>query len=56
MSTEIIYTIILILASLTSALLMHVFDKNNDILGYKDSPLDCGKDAFLYLFRNRVML
>lgn len=30
MSTEIIYTIILILASLTSALLMHVFDKNND--------------------------
>ena len=30
MSTEIIYTIILILASLTSAILMHFFDRNKD--------------------------
>lgn len=33
-----------------------LFDKENNILGYKDSPLDCGKDAFLYLWRNRVIL
>lgn len=33
-----------------------LFDKQNNILGYKDSPLDCGKDAFLYLWRNRVIL
>jgi len=30
MSTEIIYTIILILASLSSALIMHFVDKNKD--------------------------
>ena len=30
MSTEIIYTIILIVASLTSAILMHIFDRNRD--------------------------
>ena len=33
-----------------------LFDKENNQLGYKDSPLDCGKDKFLYLFRNRVIL
>lgn len=32
-----------------------LFDKEN-ILDYKSSPLDHGKDAFLYLFRNRVVL
>ena len=33
-----------------------LFDKENNQLGYKDSPLDCGKEKFLYLFRNRVIL
>lgn len=32
-----------------------LFDKEN-ILGYKSSPLDEGKDKFLYLFRNRIVL
>lgn len=31
-----------------------LFDKW-DLLGYKDSPLDCGKEAFLYLWRNRII-
>ena len=26
-----------------------LFDSKNDTLGYKSSPLDCGKDAFLHL-------
>lgn len=30
-----------------------LFDKYN-LLGYKNSPLDCGKDIFLYLWRNRI--
>lgn len=33
-----------------------LFDKECNQLGYKDSPLDCGKEKFLYLFRNRVVL
>lgn len=33
-----------------------LFDSKNDTLGYKSSPLDCGKDAFLHLWRNRVVL
>lgn len=33
-----------------------LFDKECNQLGYKDSPLDCGKDKFLYLFRNRIVL
>ena len=33
-----------------------LFDKENNTLGYKDSPLDCGKDAFLYLWRNRIVI
>lgn len=32
-----------------------MFDKE-DILGYKDSPIDCGKEKFETLFRNRVMI
>ena len=32
-----------------------VFDREN-ILGYKASPLDQGKDVFMYLFKNRIML
>ena len=31
-----------------------LFDKWS-LLGYKNSPLDCGKEAFLYLWRNRIM-
>lgn len=33
-----------------------LFDTECDTLGYKSSPLDEGKDKFLYLFRNRVIL
>lgn len=33
-----------------------LFDKENNTLGYKDSPLDCGKEAFLYLWRNRIVI
>ena len=33
-----------------------LFDSQCNVLGYKDSPLDCGKDKFLYLFRNRIVL
>ena len=32
-----------------------LFDKG-DLLGYKDSPIDRGKDTFLKLFENRVMI
>lgn len=33
-----------------------LFDKECNVLGYKSSPLDEGKDKFLYLFRNRIIL
>lgn len=33
-----------------------LFDTECDTLGYKSSPLDEGKEKFLYLFRNRVIL
>lgn len=32
-----------------------LFDKYN-LLNYKSSPTDCGKDAFFYLWRNRVYI
>lgn len=32
-----------------------IFDKNM-ITGYKDSPIDCGKDTFLQLFKERISL
>ena len=32
-----------------------IFDKDM-ILGYKDSPIDCGKDNFLKLFKERIIL
>ena len=32
-----------------------MFDKG-DLLGYKDSPIDRGKDVFLKLFEERVTL
>lgn len=32
-----------------------IFDKNM-ITGYKDSPIDCGKDVFLKLFKERIIL
>ena len=31
----------------------YMFDKNN-LLGYKDSPIDCGKDIFIKLFNERI--
>lgn len=33
----------------------YLFDKEN-LLGYKDSPIDCGKEKFLTLFKNRVFI
>ena len=33
-----------------------IFDKKGDMLGYKDSPIDCGKETFMQLFRERVRL
>ena len=33
-----------------------MFDKNGDLLGYKDSPIDKGRDTFLKLFKERVRL
>ena len=32
-----------------------IFDKNM-ITGYKDSPIDCGADKFLQLFKERIVL
>lgn len=32
-----------------------IFDKKM-ITGYKDSPIDCGKDIFLHLFKERIVL
>ena len=32
-----------------------IFDKKM-ITGYKDSPIDCGKDIFLQLFKERIIL
>ena len=36
-------------------LITFMWDKWN-LLGYKDSPIDCGMDNFLYLFKNRIIL
>ena len=33
-----------------------MFDKHGDLLGYKDSPIDCGKETFIKLFKERVRL
>lgn len=33
-----------------------LFDSQCNVLGYHSSPLDEGKDKFLYLFRNRIIL
>lgn len=33
-----------------------LYDAQRDRLGYKCSPTDAGKETFLYLFRNRVIL
>jgi hypothetical protein len=32
-----------------------IFDKEN-LLGYKDSPIDCGAETFMKLFKNRIVL
>ena len=37
------------------ATISFVFDKNK-ITGYKDSPIDCGPQTFLQLFRERIIL
>lgn len=39
----------------SKVLVSFMFDKEN-ILEYKSSPIDEGKDKFLYLFKNRVIL
>lgn len=36
-------------------LITFMWDKWN-LLGYKDSPIDCGMDNFLYLFKNRIII
>lgn len=36
-------------------LISFMFDKNN-ILGYKDSPIDCGSEKFIQLFKERIIL
>lgn len=33
-----------------------LFDKGGDLLGYKDSPIDRGKETFIKLFKERVRL
>ena len=33
----------------------YMFDKNN-LIGYKDSPIDCGKEIFLQMFKERVVI
>ena len=38
-----------------NVLISFIFDKNM-ITGYKDSPVDCGPDKFLKLFKERVVL
>ena len=32
-----------------------IIDKEH-LLGFKDAPIDCGKDIFLYLFKRRIIL
>ena len=36
-------------------LITFIFDKHM-ITGYKDSPIDCGKEIFLQLFKERIVL
>lgn len=38
-----------------SVLISFIFDKNM-ITGYKDSPIDCGPQTFLKLFKERIVL
>lgn len=33
-----------------------LFDKQNNLLEYKDAPIDKGKENFLNLFNNRIFL
>lgn len=39
----------------TYATISFMFDKQG-LLGYKDSPIDCGEDKFLQLYENRIFL
>lgn len=34
----------------------YLFDKDNNLLTYKASPIDCGKETFLQLFNERIVL
>jgi GABA(A) receptor-associated protein len=38
-----------------NCLVTFLWDKGT-LLGYKDSPIDCGKDTFLQLFKERIVL
>ena len=38
-----------------SVMISFIFDKNM-ITGYKDSPIDCGPQIFLQLFKERIVL
>ena len=33
-----------------------MFDTKGDLLGYKDSPIDKGREVFQYLYENRLTL
>lgn len=33
-----------------------IFDKEGNMLGYKDSPIDRGMDIFIKMFKNRVII
>jgi hypothetical protein len=37
------------------ATISFIFDKQM-ITGYKDAPIDCGKEKFLQLFKERIYL
>ena len=37
-------------------LISFMYDKDGDTLDYKSSPIDEGKDKFLYLYKNRITL
>ena len=41
--------------SYSASALSFIFDKKM-VTGYKDSPIDCGKDIFLQLFKERIIL
>lgn len=40
----------------SKVLVTFVFDKEGANLGYKDSPIDCGPDTFMKLFKERIKI